>query len=441
MLKHLVPRSLFGRSLLIVVTPIVLLQLVLAYVFFERHWDTVTRRLALGLVGDISLVIQTLSEAQDEMGTARALAMAHRHFGLDISVESGQTLSPYDPPAAPAFSILDRMLNQALSERLFRPYTFDTRRSDNTVEILVELPDGVLRVLTPRKRLDSTTTRLFVLWMVGTSFVLLAIAVMFLRKQMRPVRALARAADAFGKGRDAGAIKPSGAAEVRQATKAFLAMRERMKRQMSQRTEMLAGVSHDLRTPLTRMKLGLEMLDSEADVSSLQADVRDMETMVEGFLAFARGQDSEQAVATDLHDLLEGVVDDARRQGRTVDLEASPNMVVPVRPNAFKRCITNLLDNANRYAAAGGGQVTVRARRLNQVVEIAVDDEGPGIPRDKREAAFKPFHRLDESRNLEKAGVGLGLTIARDIVRGHGGDLTLEDRPQGGLRALVRLPV
>lgn len=441
MLKHLVPRSLFGRSLLIVVTPIVLLQLVLVYVFFERHWDTVTRRLALGLVGDISLVIQTLSEAQDEMGTARALAMAHRHFGLDISVLPGQTLSPYDPTGAPTFSILDRMLNQAISERLFRPYTFDTRRSDNTVEILVQLPDGVLRVLTPRKRLDSTTTRLFVMWMVGTSLVLLAIAIVFLRNQMRPVRALARAADAFGKGRDAGPIKPSGATEVRQATRAFLAMRERMKRQMSQRTEMLAGVSHDLRTPLTRMKLGLEMLEGQAEVSSLQADVRDMETMVEGFLAFARGQDSEQAVATDLHDLLEGVVDDARRQGRAVDLEASQNIVVPVRPNALRRCITNLLDNANRYAAANGGQVTVRARRLNQMVEIAIDDEGPGIPQDKREAAFKPFHRLDESRNLETASVGLGLTIARDIVRGHGGDLTLEDRPQGGLRALVRLPV
>lgn len=441
MLKHILPRSLFGRSLLIVVTPIVLLQLVLAYVFYERHWDTVTRRLALGLVGDISYVIQTLSEAQDEMGTARALALAHRHFGLDVSVEPGETLSPYDPPAVPAFNILDRMLNQAISERLFRPYTFDTRRADNTVEILVQLPDGVLRVLTPRKRLDSTTTTLFVLWMVGTSLVLLGIAVVFLRNQMRPVRALARAADAFGKGRDAGAVKPSGATEVRQATKAFLAMRERMNRQMSQRTEMLAGVSHDLRTPLTRMKLDLEMLEAQADVSSLQADVRDMETMVEGYLAFARGQDSEQTVATDLHDLLEGVVEDARRQGQEIGFQAAKNMIVPVRPTALKRCITNLIDNAIRYAAAGGGQVDVQARRFNQMVEIAVDDEGPGIPQDLREAAFKPFHRLDESRNPATGGVGLGLTIARDIVRSHGGDLTLEERPEGGLRALVRLPV
>ncbi len=441
MLKRIMPKSLFGRSLLILVTPIVLLQLVLAYVFYERHWDTVTRRLALGLVGDISMVIQNLREAQDELGEAKVLTMARRHFALDVSVLPGEAISPLDRPAPPTFSILDRMLTQALEERLFRPYTIDTRRADNTVEILVQLPEGILRVLTPRKRLDSTTTTLFVLWMVGTSLVLLAIAFVFLRNQMRPVRALARAAEAFGKGRDAGPIKPSGATEVRQATSAYLAMRERMKRQMSKRTEMLAGVSHDLRTPLTRMKLRLEMLEDTADVASLQSDVRDMESMVEGYLDFARGQEAEQAVATDLQHLLAGVVDDARRQGREVDLQAAGDIILPLRPNAFKRCITNLVDNAVRYAAAGGGHVAVRARRLNEVVEIAVDDEGPGIPQESREAAFKAFHRLDESRNPETPGVGLGLTIARDIVRGHGGDLTLEDGPRGGLRALVRLPV
>ena len=441
MLKRIMPKSLFGRSWRILVTPIVLLQLVLAYVFYERHWDTVTRRLALGLVGDISMVIQNLREAQDELGEAKVLSMARRHFALDVSVLPGEAISPLDRPPPPTFSILDRMLTQALDERLFRPYTIDTRRADSTVEILVQLPEGILRVLTPRKRLDSTTTTLFVLWMVGTSLVLLAIAFVFLRNQMRPVRALARAAEAFGKGRDAGPVKPSGATEVRQATSAFLAMRERMKRQMSQRTEMLAGVSHDLRTPLTRMKLQLEMLEDKINVASLQSDVRDMESMVEGYLDFARGQDAEQAVATDLQHLLAGVVDDARRQGREVDLQAAGDIVLPLRPNAFKRCITNLVDNAIRYAASGGGQVAVRARRLNEIVEIAVDDEGPGIPQESREAAFKAFHRLDESRNPETPGVGLGLTIARDIVRGHGGDLTLEDAPRGGLRALVRLPV
>jgi two-component system osmolarity sensor histidine kinase EnvZ len=217
-------------------------------------------------------------------------------------------------------------------------------------------------------------------------------------------------------------------------------MRERMNRQMSQRTEMLAGVSHDLRTPLTRMKLQLEMLEDTVDVDNLRADVRDMETMVEGYLAFARDQDTERPVVTDLQNLLAGVVDDARRAGKDVALEASGNMVVPLRPNALKRCITNLVDNAFSYAGAGA-PVAVSARRRGEMIEIAIDDEGPGIPAEQREDAFKPFTRLDPARNPEKAGVGLGLTIARDIARGHGGDLTLEDGPRGGLRALVRLPV
>ena len=439
MLKRLLPKTLFGRSFVILATPLVLLQIVLAYVFYDAHWETVTRRLALGLAGDISMVIQSVREAPDAAARERALRLARTHFALDVEVLPEEIL-PAGSQAARPFGILERMLSQALGEKLFRPFALDTRRPDSMVEILVQLPEGVLRVVTQRKRLDSTTTDIFVLWMVGTSGLLLAIAVLFLRNQMRPVRALARAADAFGKGRDPGDVKPSGATEVRQATAAFIAMRERMNREMSQRTEMLAGVSHDLRTPLTRMKLQLEMLGDTVDLGNLKGDVRDMESMVEGYLAFARGQDSERPVVTDLQNLLAGVIDNARRQGQDVALEAAGDMVLPLRPNAFKRCITNLVDNALRYAA-DGGPVAVSARRHNEVVEIAIDDEGPGIPADRREDAFKPFYRLDPSRNPETPGVGLGLTIARDIARGHGGDLILEDGPHGGLRALVRVPV
>ena len=439
MLKRLLPKTLFGRSLVILATPLVLLQIVLAYVFYDSHWETVTRRLALGLAGDISMVIQSLRDAPDAAARERALRLAHIHFALDVEVLPQEVLAPGDEAARP-FGILERMLNQALGEKLFRPFAVDTRRRDSMVEIRVQLPEGVLRVVTQRKRLDSTTTDIFVLWMVGTSGLLLAIAVMFLRNQMRPVRTLARAADALGKGRDPGDIKPAGAIEVRQATTAFLAMRERINREMSQRTEMLAGVSHDLRTPLTRMKLQLEMLKDAVDVGNLKTDVRDMEAMVEGYLAFARGQDSERPVVTDLQNLLAGVIDDARRQGQDVALEAAGDMMLPLRRNAFKRCITNLVDNALRYAAAGG-PVSVSARRRDEIIEIAIDDKGPGIPAERREDAFKPFFRLDPSRNPETPGVGLGLTIARDIARGHGGDLTLEDGPHGGLRALVRLPM
>ncbi len=441
MLKRMMPRSLFGRSLLILVTPVVVLQLVLAYVFYERHWDTVTRRLALGFAGDISMVIQSLREVPDEAAQTRVLSLARTHFAMDVDLRPGEMLDAAESSGAPGYSILDRMLTQALEERLFRPFVIDTQRADGRVEVRVQVQDGVLHVVTQRKRLDSTTTTIFVLWMVGTSLILLAVAILFLRNQMRPIRALARAADAFGKGHDLGPVKPAGATEIRQAARAFTLMRERMNAQMTQRTEMLAGVSHDLRTPLTRMKLQLEILGAETEVGDLKSDVRDMETMVEGYLDFARGQDAEPPVATDLRGVLESVIDDAKRQGRTISLDLSGDLRLPLRPNAIKRCLTNLVDNAIRYAVAAGGTITVNARRDPDSVEIVIDDPGPGIPVDKREEAFRPFSRLDVARNPETGGVGLGLTIARDIARGHGGDLTLEDGPLGGLRARIRLPV
>ena len=436
MLKSLLPRTLFGRTLVILITPLVLAQIVATYVFYERHWDDVTRRLALGLAGDISMVIQMLREAPAPDQQARVLALAEENFNMAVTWRPDDIL----PNARLSFQlrnlILDRVLAQAIEERLFRPYRIDTVSYANKVEVRVQLQGGVLRVLTPRKRLSSTTTIIFVMWMVGSSLVLLAIAVAFLRNQMRPIRRLAEAADSFGKGRAAADIKPSGASEVRQAARAFLRMRERIQRQISQRTEMLAGVSHDLRTPLTRMKLQLAMLDDSAEIGNLRRDVAAMEDMVGGYLDFARGQESEAAVPTDLRPILNEIVEQANRQGSTVELTAGGEMMGVVRPNAFKRCITNLVDNAQRH----GRCVSIAAAKSNGFIEIAVDDDGPGIPSAARDEVFRPFHRLDGSRNPETGGVGLGLTIARDVARSHGGDVTLGDAPSGGLRALVHLP-
>jgi two-component system osmolarity sensor histidine kinase EnvZ len=266
--------------------------------------------------------------------------------------------------------------------------------------------------------------------------VLLAIAILFLRNQVKPIRNLAIAADAFGKGRDAEEFKAWGATEVRQAAHAFQNMRARIQRHMAQRTEMLAGVSHDLRTPLTRMRLQLEMLPQDKEVGDLLADVVEMEAMVEGYLAFARNQDTEVAVKTDLSQLLEQVVANARRTGADIDLVSDEDIFVPLHPNAFTRCITNLVDNARRYAT----HVDISAKRAGAMIEISVDDDGPGIPPDKRDEVFHPFRRLEESRNLESGGSGLGLAIARDVIRSHGGEITLSDSPAGGLRAVLRLP-
>jgi len=274
-----------------------------------------------------------------------------------------------------------------------------------------------------------------VFWLVGTSLALAIIAAYFLRQQIRPIRRLAAAADSFGKGRTDVELKPAGAREVRQAASAFLMMRERILRQIGQRTQMLAGVSHDLRTPLTRMKLQLAMLGDGQGVAELKSDIADMERMVDGYLAFARGEGEEGVARTDLVAMINDVA--ASAHGITVDVTTKGDLKVEVRPHALKRCLTNLVDNAQRYAK----HVAITVQRMGRSVTVTIDDDGPGIAADSREAAFRAFFRLDPSRNPETGGTGLGLTIARDIARNHGGDLTLEDSPLGGLRAIVKLPV
>ena len=434
-LKRLLPRTLFGRSLLIIVTPMVLVQVVAAYIFYERHWDTVSRHLAQGLAGDVATVVKLIDASSDVQEQASVLATAREFMGLETRLEPGAVLAGEAlAQTGSRYPYLDRTLKR----RLGRPFRVEDRSEPKEqVLIDVQLDDGVLHIATSRKRVFSSTTYIFIMWMVGSSVVLLAIAIFFLRRQMRPIRRLAEAADSFGKGRRVDDFKPEGASEVRQAGAAFRVMRERIQRQISQRTEMLAGVSHDLRTPLTRMKLHLAMLGDGAEIASLKSDVAEMQNMVEGYLAFARGEGGEAPAPTELFALLGEVVARGRRKGGTIDLASGGDITVAVRRNALERCLTNLVDNALRH----GERVVVAAARRGAAVEITIDDDGPGIPEHEREEVFKAFHRLDASRNPETGGVGLGLTIARDVVRGHGGDVVLKTSPIGGLRALVRLPL
>jgi len=435
-MKRFLPRGLLARTILIIVTPMVLLLSSTTYVFYERHWDTVTRRLSLSVAGEVGMVIDNLQSVTDAGNLQPFLESIQDHLLLSIEFQAGATLPVNPPPSTVQNRILDRTLTKALSERLSQPFQIYTANLGEAMAILVQMDDGVLAVTTLRERVTSTTTFIFILWMAVVSLVLLAVAILFLRNQVKPIRNLAIAAEAFGKGRDAEEFKAWGATEVRQAAHAFQDMRARIQRHMAQRTEMLAGVSHDLRTPLTRMRLQLEMLPQDKEVGDLLADVVEMEAMVEGYLAFARNQDPEVAVETDLPQLLEQVVANARRTGADINLLADDDILVPLHPNAFTRCITNLVDNARRYAT----HVVISAKRVGAMIEITVDDDGPGIPPDKRDEVFHPFRRLDESRNPESGGSGLGLAIARDVIRSHGGEITLSDAPAGGLRALLRLP-
>ena len=433
LIKRILPRRLLGRSLIIIVTPLVLLQVVSGFIFYESHWDKVTLRLARNLAGDIASVITLLRQNPDNQEPV--FDMAAEHMEMSLSVKSGEIL-PNTPPDESG--LMERMMLRAMREYVGKPFQIDTHSLDRHVVIRVQMTDGVLIVVTTRKRLFSSTTYIFVLWMVGTAMILFGVAVVFMRTQVKPLRRLALAADTFGKGRDASNFKPEGAQEVRQAATAFIAMRDRIQRQITQRTEMLAGVSHDLRTPLTRMKLQLELLGDREGAAELKGDVEEMEYMLEGYLAFARGEGSETPTPTSLTALLGNVVAQARRRrSNAIDLHTEGEITVPVRPAAMKRCVTNLIDNALRYA----GHVSVRAGRRGDTVEITIDDDGPGIPEDRRDDVFKPFFRLERSRNTVTGGVGLGLTIARDVLRGHGGDIELSASPSGGLRARLCLPI
>ena len=435
------PRGLFGRSLVIIVMPVVVLQAVVTYLLFDRQWDAVTTRISRGVAAQIVLFVQSYETLGPEKFAAEAARLKETSVGLAPVVIPGEKIPDTE---SPAYDVLKQTFTRELAKITGRPVWVDSESLEDQVEVRIQLDGAVMHVLADRKRVMSTNTHVWVLWSMGTALILLSVAILFLRNQIRPIERLADVAEAFGKGRDVLDFRPAGATEVRRAGLAFLDMRERISRFVQQRTDMLAGVSHDLRTPLTRMKLELAMMKDSASAQALKDDLDEMEHMLEEYLAFARGQAGEGAADTDIGQLLRDIATSAQRKvdakapNKKIDVSVGGGLVLEVRPNAMRRCVTNLVENALRY----GNRATVSASQNDDMVEIAVDDDGPGIPPDRREEAFRPFHRLDSGRTLTHgAGVGLGLAIARDIARGHGGDITLGESQLGGLRAVVRLPV
>ena len=429
--KRVLPRSLLGRSLLMILLPLVLLQAVALQFFYGSHLDVVSRRLTGGVAGELAYTLELLNRFPDDQSWI--LRMAHEEFDLVLRMEPGAVL-----PKTRRVNVLGPMdddLAVALQEKVRLPFTMDWTSDPYSVLIRAQLPNGVVDIQAPRKRLYTGTIYVFVLWLVGTALLLFCIAALFMRNQVRAIRRLAGAAEAFGMGRDTGPIRPEGATEVRRAATAFNRMQERVRRFLVQRTEMLAGVSHDLRTPLTRLRLALEMMppreELRQDIMEMTADVEEMERMIGGYLAFARGEGTEQAEPVNLSAVLEEVAAGARRSGAAVEVDVPPALTLPLRADAVRRAITNLVDNARRHAH----RVALAAMPQGRMVFVTVDDDGPGIPPERRESVFRPFE------SDAAGGTGLGLTIARDIVRAHGGEIVLEDSPLGGLRARIRLPV
>ena len=434
MIKNFLPKSLLGRALLIIVMPLIILQLVSATIFYETHWAKVSRKLAYGLVGDIATLVELLRLDNTDRSLKSIQALASQIMGLSVRLKKNQILSKV-AAAEQNWNIEDSFV-KVLRSSLQRPFNIKESTIEKHILVNIQLSEGVLQVEFARKRLFSSTTYVFVLWMVGTSMILFGLATIFMRNQVKPIRRLAIAAEDFGKGRDTPNFKPEGAIEVRQASSAFISMRDRIKLQVSRRTEMLAGVSHDLRTPITRMKLQLELLKENKNTGELARDLSEMEHMLEGYLAFARGEGEELPKEVDVVKLVKQVIEDVKKNGANISLSSEKRVLISLRPNLFRRCIGNLIENAHRYASAVSVELTVEVG----FVKILIDDNGPGISEELRDQVFRPFFRLDDSRNLDTGGVGLGLAIARDAIISHGGEIELQDSPTGGLRVMLKLP-
>ncbi|NCG11446.1 MAG: HAMP domain-containing protein [Alphaproteobacteria bacterium] len=435
-LKNYMPSGLYSRSLMIIIIPIVLIQIVAGYVFLERHWNTVTKRLSHAVISDLSLLVD-LRMGDTQTDDVELIRLADESFEMSIAFLPGETLP--EPVPRPFVDLLDDSLSDEIENQIGRPFWLDTVSVGNYVDVRLQLPGEVMRALVLKSKVYATNSHIFIVWMTGTSLFLLAVSIVFLRNQIRPIENLAEAAESFGRGRDIQDFKPSGASEVRQAASAFLNMRDRIKAQIEQRTTMLAGVSHDLRTPLTRLKLQLAMLPRSPEILGLEEDIIEMEDMLEDYLSFAKGFQGEKSLEINIRNLLEEIRESAklRKPGTYIFIACPPSLPFKVKRRAFKRCLTNLVNNACNHAK----EVHIIVKMEEECLNIIISDNGPGIPEDSMDQVFRPFFRLDQARNAETGGTGLGLSVARDVARGHGGDIYLSKGAQGGLEATVSVPV
>ncbi len=428
-LKQYMPRGLYQRAALILILPIVTLQLVVSIVFLQRHFEGVTTQMSQTVVVELGYIYDLIEAAPDAQSAQAEVSDFQAPLGIDITVP-GQKI---DGDSRVFYDLTGKTALEIFYDSLPNLQGVDLRSNDNFVHLSMGGRYGPVEVRFPRRRVTASNPHQLLVLTVATAVLMTIIAYLFLRNQLRPIKRLGDASAAFGRGQPV-KYHPSGALEVRAAGQAFLDMRNRIERQIEQRTLLLSGVSHDLRTPLTRLKLGLSMMEPDDDVAALERDVRDMERLLDAFLSFARGQGAEESELTDPAGLVRRVIENAQRGGQ--DVEAGQidgeGVLVLMRPVAIQRALENLVGNAVRYGARCVVGVTVSER----AVVFSIEDDGPGIPESDRETALKPFARLDSARNQDRgSGVGLGLAIALDIARAHGGALRLGDSEAlGGLK-------
>ncbi len=429
-MKKFLPKSLLGRSLIILIAPLILVQLVTNFVFLDRHLDSVTKLLSNNIVGMAKTLVD-LKKSPEGNDLAKMVAISNFEWKYQFLPHKKINKS-IRPPDSWAESFLIDQLNERL------PYPYTLQQNDQHLILSIQLDDGVMVLKFVRKKLMSKATPLVFFWAIGMSILCLIIAALFMRNQIKPIKLLAEMTESFGKGEPIQDLRTTGSLEIRQLAKAFNIMRERIERQINQRIEMLAGISHDLRTPLTRMKLELAMLPKNEAQKALGTDVHEMESMINEYLDFVRGDNREEPKEINISNLIMDQVRVFKDQKFQIEVQNIPNLLIMrIRPHAFKRCLANLLDNAKCYAT----KAIVSTEIKNKTLCIHVDDNGPGIPKSKRQDIFKPFYRLDTSRNKKTGGVGLGLSIVQDIIHAHGGEMKVSDSSLGGTRMTILLPI
>ena len=431
-LKKILPTGLFYRSLIIVAAPTIILQIIITVVFFDSIWIKANKGLTRSLVGEL----KTLSDVytgkdQNQINYLTEQFKYNFDFIINVKNEELPKIS-----RERKYSPMDRSLRRELKSIFGNSnYWFDTVKYEDTVEIKVKSNDLIIQILFPKEKIAPSSVRLFILWITLPSLLLVSIAVIFLKNQTRPIVNLAKAAERFGKGDLIHEIKPSGASEIRKAAYEFDRMAKRIERHLKQRSEMLSGISHDLRTPLTRLKLQLAMLNQKDISKKMSKDIDEMENMLNNYLQFAKSQVQEASIATNINELFKEII--SEKDNKNLHLNLVGEIVLVGRRNALKRCFNNIIENGLNYAKNVYIDVNKSANRLN----IIVDDDGPGISIDQYKNVFKPFYRLDESRNLNKSGVGLGMSIAEDIARSLGGNIELNEGKFKGLKVKISLPL
>ena len=430
MIKKILPQTLLGRSILILVVPLIILQIIITVIFYNRHWDTITRHRTIDFVKDITLVVESFEKNKSRENQIWILSNVSEKLQLQtIYIENKKLSFEKDKQKT---SKLEKYLLENL-DPLGKKFNLNINNKKKLITVMVEVNNGILEFRANKKRIYSSTTYIFILWMIGASIILFIVALLFLKNQIKPIRKLAIAVDRFGKGKNIQNFKPSGAKEVRRVSNAFKIMKDRIENSITQRNKMFSSISHDIRTILTRMKLNLEL--HKLDKGGLKKDLIEMEEMVEEYLKYAKGEEKEKIQKINIVNLLNSIK--KRYSKKNISFKNDKKINISIRLNSIKRCINNILSNSLKFSK----KVEISCNKKKDYVEIIIDDDGPGIPKSERKKVLQPFYRVEDSRNRNTGGIGLGITIAADIINNHGGNFLLEQSPLGGLRAKIYLPI